>query len=151
MKKLIAITLTSAALIASMSAPARAEHGETLIGAVIGTTIGTVIGHEVGGRRGTVIGAVIGAATGATIGRDIGYRHHERVEYYPEPVYRHHERVEYYPEPVYRHPRPVERVIYVPSRRGDDDCDEREHGRWKRHHGHDRGHGRNRHERRHWN
>ena len=55
MKKLIAITLTSAALMASMSTPARAEHGETLIGAVIGTTIGTVIGHEVGGRRGTVI------------------------------------------------------------------------------------------------
>ncbi len=146
MKKLIAITLTSAALIAGMSAPARAEHGETIVGAVIGTTIGTVIGHEVGGRRGTVIGAVIGAATGATIGHNIGYRHHERVEYYPEPVY--------------RYPRPVERVVYVPVEeprvvyvpgRDYDDCDEHEHGRWKRHDGHGRGHGRDRHERRRWN
>ena len=144
MKKLIAITLTAAALIASMSAPARAEHGETLIGAVIGTTIGTMIGHEVGGRRGTVIGAVIGAATGATIGHDIGYRHHERVEYYPEPVYR-------YPRPVERVVYvPVEepRVVYAPPRYDYDDCDEREHGRWKRHRGHDRDHGRDRHERR---
>ena len=147
MKKLIAITLTSAALIVSMNTPARAEHGETLIGAVIGTTIGTVIGHEVGGRRGTVIGAVIGAATGATIGRDIGYRHHERVEYYPEPVYR-------YPRPLERVVyAPIEepRVVYDPPRRDYDDCDEREHGRWKRHHGHDRDHGRDHYERRHWN
>ena len=147
MKKLIAITLTSAALIVSMSTPARAEHGETLIGAVIGTTIGTVIGHEVGGRRGTVIGAVIGAATGATIGRDVGYRHHERGEYYPEPVYR-------YPQPVERVVYvPIEepRVVYAPPGRDYDDCDEREHGRWKRHHGHDRDHGRDHYERRHWN
>ena len=137
MKKLIAITLTSAALIVSMSAPARAEHGETIVGAVIGTTVGTVIGHQIGGRRGSLIGAVIGAATGATIGQDVGYRHHEWVEYYPEPVYR---------------PRPVERVVYVPVEepRVDyapppydyddcDDLDEHDHGRWKR--GHGRKHG----------
>jgi uncharacterized protein YcfJ len=145
MKKLIAITLTSAALILTMSTPARAEHGETIIGAVIGTTIGGVIGRDIGGRRGTIVGAVIGGATGATIGHDVGRRHHERVEYYPEPVY--------------RDPRPVERVIYVPvdepqvvylpPRRDYDDCDERDRGRWNRdrhhrHHG-DRG------ERHHWN
>jgi osmotically inducible lipoprotein OsmB len=128
MKKLIALTLSSVALVAAMSTPARAEHAETIIGAVIGTTVGTVIGHDVGGRRGSVVGAVIGAAAGATIGNDVGRRHYERVEYYPEPVY--------------RHPRPVERVIYVPVEeprvvyarpvRDYDDCDERD--RWKRHH-----------------
>ena len=35
MKKLIAITLASAALIATMSNPARADHGETIIGATV--------------------------------------------------------------------------------------------------------------------
>ncbi len=142
MKKLIAITLTSAALIAAISTPARADHGETIVGAVIGTTIGGVIGRDIGGRRGTIVGAVIGAATGATIGRDVGHRHNERVEYYPEPIY--------------RDPRPVERVIYVPveepqvvyapPRRDYDDCDERSRGRWNRHHHHGE-----RDERRHWN
>ena len=147
MKKLIAITLASVALIAATSAPARADHGETIIGAVIGTTVGTVIGRDVGGHRGAVIGAVIGAATGVTIGHDVGRHRHERVEYYPEPVY--------------RHPRPVERVVYVPveeprvvyapPRRDYDDCDERDRGRWGRHHDHRRHQGRDHHERRHWN
>ena len=152
MKKLIAITLTSAALIASISAPARADHGETIIGAVIGTTVGTVIGRDVGGRRGAVFGAVIGAATGATIGNDVGRHRHERVEYYREPDYR-------YPPAasVVYDPRPDERVVYVPveetrvvygsSRRDYDDCDQRDHRRWKRHH---HRHGRDD-ERRHWN
>lgn len=143
MKKLIAITLTSAALIAATSTPARADHGETIIGAVIGTTVGTVIGRDVGGRHGAIVGAVIGAATGATIGRDVGHRRHERVEYYPEPDYRDRrpvERVIYVPvdEP---------QVVYVPPRRDYDDCDERDRGRWNRHRHH---HG-DRDERRHWN
>ena len=147
MKKLIAITLTSAALIAMASTPARSDHRETIIGAVIGTTVGTVIGHDVGGRRGSVVGAVIGAAAGATIGNDVGRRHYDRVEYYPEPVY--------------RHPRPLERVVYVPveeprvvyapPRRDYDDCDERDRGRWGRHHDQRRHHGRDHHERHHWN
>lgn len=148
MKKLLAISLSSAALIAAMSAPARADHGETIVGAVIGTTVGTVIGNDVGGRRGTVIGAAIGAATSATIGHDVGRRHYQRVEYepayYPEPNYRH--------PPVYR-PRPVERVVYVPvehSRgyqrqraypRDHDRCDHR--GGKRHHHRHHR-HGRDR-------
>ena len=68
MKKLIAISLTSVALLAAVSTPARADHRETIIGAVIGTTVGGVIGRQVGGRNGTLVGAVIGAATGATIG-----------------------------------------------------------------------------------
>lgn len=147
MKKLIAISLTSAVLIAAISAPARADHGETIIGAVIGTTVGTVIGKDVGGRRGAVIGAAIGAATGATIGHDVGRRHFERVEYepayYPEPVYRH-------PPVVYR-PRPVERVVYVPvedsrvfhrSRPYPRDHDRCDHRGWKRHDHRQRRHGR---------
>ena len=143
MKKLIAMTLTSVALMAATSMPARAEHGETIIGAVIGTTVGTVIGHDVGGRRGSVVGALIGAAAGATIGNDIGRRHYERVEYYPEPAYhgpRPVERVVYVPieEP---------RVVYVPPRRDYDDCDEHDRGRWSRHHDRHHDHG----ERRHWN
>ena len=143
MKKLIVITLTSVALIASIITPARADHGETILGAVIGTTVGAVIGNDIGGRRGVVVGAVIGAATGATVGHNVGHRRYERVEYYSEPVY--------------HHPRPVERVVYVPDeeprvvyappRREYDDCEERDHGRRNRHHGHDR----DDHERRHWN
>ena len=149
MKKLIAITLISAALLAAMSAPARADHAETIIGAVIGTTVGTVIGRDVGGHRGAVIGAVIGAATGVTIGHDVGRHRHERVEYYPEPVYRQPSpRVVYYPRPVERVVYvPVEepRIVYAPPRRDYDDCDERDRGRWNRHHGRDH------HERRYWN
>ena len=111
MKKLIAVSLTSAALMVGISAPARADHGETIFGAVIGTTVGGVIGKEFGGGRGAVVGAIIGAATGATIGNDVGHRRDERVEYervyYPEPVHRH-------PPPVFYEPQPVERVVYVP-------------------------------------
>ena len=139
MKKLIAITLTSAALIAGTSAPARADHGATIIGAVIGGTVGTVIGQDFHGRRGAVIGAAIGAATGATIGYDVGQRHRERVEYervyYPEPVYR-----EPPPPPVVYVPRPVERVVYVPVAeprpypRDYDRCDHRGGGRHHRRH-----------------
>jgi YMGG-like Gly-zipper len=142
MKKLIVMSLSAAALIAAMSTPARADHAETIIGAVIGTTVGTMIGHDVGGRRGSVIGAVVGAATGATIGHDVGRRRYERVEYYPEPVYRAPRQV----ERVIYVPVDEPRVIYAPPRRDYDDCDEREHGRRERHHGHDRHH-----ERRYWN
>jgi uncharacterized protein YcfJ len=133
MKKLIAVSLASAALIAAMSTPARADHGATVIGAVIGGTVGTVIGQDFHGRRGAVIGAAIGAATGATIGYDVGQRHRERVEYeqvyYPEPVYRQ-------PPPEYR-PRPVERIVYVPveeARPYPRDYDRCDHDGWKRHH-----------------
>lgn len=135
MKKFIAVTLTSATLMAAFSAPARAEHRETIVGAVIGTTIGTVIGRDAGGRHGAIIGAVIGAASGATIGRDVARRHYERVEYYPEPDYRRPvERVVYVPveEP---------RVVYVPAEPNYDDCDERERHSDQGHH-HNRDHGR---------
>ena len=147
MKKLIVISLTSAALIAGMSAPARADHGETIVGAIIGTTVGTVIGRDVSGRRGAVIGAAIGAATGAAIGHDVGYRHHERIEYervyYPEPVYRHPP-----PPPVVYRPRPVERIVYVPveePRPYPRDYNRCDHGGWKHHRHHRHGH-----DRRHW-
>lgn len=128
MKKLIAISLTSVALLAGVNTPAHADHRETIIGAVIGTTVGGVVGRQIGGRNGTLVGAVIGAATGATIGRDVGERREERVvyerTYYPEPAY--------YPEPEYRHAPPV---VYRPRPvfRDRDDCDREE---WRhRHHG----------------
>ncbi len=147
MKKLIALSLASAALIAGMSTPARAEHGSTIIGAVIGGTVGTVIGQDFNGRRGAVIGAAIGAATGATIGYDVGHRHRERVEYervhYPERVYRH-------PPPVVYRPRPVERIVYVPveeARPYPRDYDRCDHRGGKRHHDRHQRHGN---ERRHW-
>ena len=145
MKKLIAISLASVALVAGFSTPARADHRETIIGAVIGTTVGGVVGREIGGRNGTLVGAVIGAATGATIGRDVGYHRSERVvyeeKYYPDPV-------EYYPEPprpphvIVRHP--PDRVIIVRDR-DHDDCDREE---WRHRHHRDRDDWR--HDHRHW-
>ncbi len=120
-KTLITASLTSLGLLLAASLPARADHGETLVGAVVGGAVGSVIGRDVGGRDGAVIGAAVGAGLGAAIGSDAGYRYHRDGRYYPPaatpvgwddpyPSWRHHRP----PPPPFWVPPPV---IYDPPPR----------------------------------